>query len=176
MISASRCKLLSKGAGACARAGSHERLRPTKPTMRKYRNMLDYDSQWLIGRQLFYGSTRPKQGDIAPSLQQFNRRRHDCGKARCRRQALDDVRCDPACFAEFLIADRFARNPARRERQDHEMAFDAVVPVAGDGFAKPRKRDRLDGAAGFLADFARHGFVQGFTRLDDAAWQAEEPV
>ena len=33
MISASRCKLLSKGAGACARAGSHERLRPTKPTM-----------------------------------------------------------------------------------------------------------------------------------------------
>ena len=46
---------------------------------------------------------------------------------------------------EFLVELRLARDPARGERQDHEMPLDLVLGVARHHLAVAGERDRLDG-------------------------------
>ena len=48
--------------------------------------------------------------------------------------------------------------------------------VAHDGFTEPGERDRLDRHSGFLAHFARNGFLERLSDLDHAAGQAVEAV
>ena len=54
------------------------------------------------------------------------------------------------------------------------MTGDAPALVARDEFTVTRKRDRLDGDAGFLRDLAHDRLMQGFARFHDAARQRVE--
>ena len=66
----------------------------------------------------------------------------------------------PLGFGQFLVERNLAGDPARRERQNHEMPFDPAGGIARDRLAIAGERHRLDVEAGFLADLADDGFLK----------------
>src|SRR5450755_1621842 len=61
---------------------------------------------------------------------------------------------EPARLGELVVERDLARDPARRERQDHEMALDLAVAVARNDLAMAREAERLDDEAGLLLHLA----------------------
>ncbi len=81
-------------------------------------------------------------------------------------EIAEPIRRQPPEIVEFLVKDRLAGGPARRERHDQ------IMPVAGGGrnhLAPAGKADDLDFERGFLIDFAMQGGVQRLAEFDPAA-------
>ena len=84
--------------------------------------------------------------------------------------------CRQCHSASSSLSDRLAREPARGERQDDEMALDLAGGVAGDRLAIAGKPDRLDLERGLLLHFADDRFLQRLAEFDHAAGQGVDAV
>src|ERR1700680_3647410 len=78
-------------------------------------------------------------GDSPRLLEALERRRRDLGQAGGGLQARELGRVEPVGLAELLVQDRLARLPARGKAQNDEKAPDAILRIAGDGFAGSRQ-------------------------------------
>src|SRR5262249_32995205 len=120
-------------------------------------------------------SRRPRRGSSIGS-QAIECRRHDFGETRGRRQARELGRVDPARLVEFLVEGRLARAPMGGKAQDDEMPLHPGLPIADEGFAEARERNRFDRQAGLLAHLAYHGLCERLADLDHASRQAEQAM
>src|SRR5437764_1113424 len=187
MISASRCRLLSNGAGAWACAGMVAATTLTRAARIKRRAITfrlggnraaakhckaksRITSRRKDGREEYTHA----RGRSVHGCQSLESCCYNGGKPRRCWQRGDFVLFNPEPFAQLFIEHRLTCNPARRKRQDHEMALDAVLLIAHDGLAEARQRYGLYREARFLAHFARHRLMQGLADLDHAAGQAEQ--
>jgi hypothetical protein len=78
------------------------------------------------------------------------------------------VRRQPPEIVEFVVEDRLAGAPARRERHDQ------IMPAAAGSrqhLAPSGEADNLDFQRGFLVDFAMQRRMQRFAEFDPAAGQ-----
>src|SRR5215510_7855907 len=134
MISASRCRLPSNGAGAWARAGMVAATTLTRAAMIKRRAI----GFRLRGNTAAAGAPQGKMSyhkltERRPQRMRFVRGRsvhgrqllescsHNGGKPGRRWQRGDFVLLDPAPLAQLLIEHWLTCNPARRKRQDHSF-------------------------------------------------------
>src|SRR5262245_6658604 len=185
MISASRCKLPSNGAGACARAGMVAATTLTRAAMIK-RRAIGFRLRGNRaaagapqGEMSYYKPTErwprmPFSGPSVDGRQPLERGGHNARKSGRCFQRGDLTLINPAPLTQLLIEHWLARDPSRRKRQDHEMALHAVLLIAHDCFAEARQCDRLNSEARFLAHFTRYRLVQGLTDLHHPARQAEQ--
>src|SRR5258705_2359088 len=177
MISASRCRLPSNGAGAWARAGMVAATTLIRAAMMK-RRAIGFRLRGNTaaagapqGEMSHHKLTEGHKGCDSRGRSVYGRQSlescsHYGGKPRRRWQGRDFVLFNPTPLAQLLIEHRLTCNPARRKRQDHEMALDPILLIENDGLAEARQCHRLDGEARFLAHFARHRLVQGLADLD----------
>src|SRR5215510_7215537 len=136
MISASRCRLPSNGAGAWARAGMAAASRLTRAAMIKRRAI----GFRLRGNRAVAGAAQGKMSDHKPTetwpqteviracpsvdgRQSLESCSHDGSKSGCCWQRRNFVLCNPAPLAQLFIELRLTCDPARRKRQNHEMAL-----------------------------------------------------